>query len=98
MKFVINNKMYDTDKMVSLGNVKKWFESTDWMTVYFVGKGKGRVYDCEIFKSNKGNHLLVRKINDQHCAEVIEEIEVKELLMKYNYDRYAELYGEIEEA
>lgn len=98
-KFIINDKVYDTHKMTRIGTVAKWYKFTGIVMRGIWGNNSGRKFDCEIYKSDKGNFLLVRE-NDcaQICGEAIEEDEAKALLKSYDYDAYARLYGELEEA
>ena len=84
MKFIIENKLYDTEKMKLVGRVKKWYEYEGY---------------CDLYRSQKGNWLLVH-IGEQgdYDGEAISEKEAKSLLMRYDYDAYAKEYGELEEA
>lgn len=98
-RFIIREKVYDTDKMKLIGHVKKWYEFQGWLSKQVFGDGMGRMNDCELYRSDKGNYLLVHK-NDcgSTMGEAIEKAEAKGLLMRYDYDSYAELFGELEEA
>lgn len=98
-RFIIREKVYDTDKMKLIGHVKKWYEFQGWLRKQVFGDGIGRMNDCELYRSDKGNYLLVHE-NDcgSTTGEAIEEAEAKGLLMHYDYDSYAELFGELEEA
>lgn len=46
----------------------------------------------------KAIFLLVCEENYKTIGEAIEESEAKDLLMHSNYDAYAKLYGELEDA
>lgn len=84
-RFIIREKVYDTDKMKIIGHVKKWY--------------MGRMNDCELYRSDNGNYLLVHEnYFGGTKGEAIEEAEAKGLLMDYDYDSYAEIFGELEEA
>lgn len=97
--FVIQNKRYDTSKMEHIGTVRKWYEHESYLLRQLYGPGYGRKFDCELYRSAKGNFLLTH-VNDcgQTVGQAILESEAKELLLSCNYDRYAALYGELEEA
>ena len=98
-RFIIQNKVYETDKMEHLGRVQKWYEFEDYVDKLLYGKGYGRVMDCELYRSKKGNYLLVRE-NDygRLVGEAIGEAEAKRLLMNHQYEKYVELFGALEEA
>lgn len=99
MKFVLNNKVYDTDKMELVAKVKKWYECTDFFTVNVFGAGFGRNFECNVFRSKKGNYLLTHEHSDGKIyGESISEKEAKILILKSDYDTYAKLFGELEEA
>lgn len=89
--FIINNKKYDTDKMTLVGHVKKDIES------YFFGHKIYNSFDCELYRSKKGNFLLVYENCGLH-GRALDKKEAKDLLMRYDYKAYETLYGEIEEA
>lgn len=98
MKFVIQNKLYDTEKMKLVGRVKKWYEYKGYMMKQIFGEGVGMKYDCDLYRSDKGNWLLVHDGEGVCTGEAISEKEAKSLLMQYDYDAYAKEYGELEEA
>jgi len=94
MLFVINGLKYNTEKMRKIATVKKWYS---FNSIFL--KDMGRTYDCELWKSEKGNWLLTHE--EDYCrkvGEAIEEQEAKELLLKYEISAYEALYGEVEEA
>lgn len=93
-KFVINRKLYDTEKMRLIGHVQKWYEFTDYMSKQLFGEGMGRTHRCELYRSEKGNWLLVH----DNFGQAITEKEAKALLLRYDYAAYAKMYGDIEEA
>lgn len=97
MIFIINAKKYDTDKMEMIADVKKWYELEGAARMIF-GKGMGKVYDCHLWKSQKENWLLTHDTDYKTVGEAITESEAKDLLMKYNPDKYEELFEEIPEA
>lgn len=93
MIFIINGLKYDTEKMEKVADVKKWYE---WSRPFF--NGLGHIYNCELYKSSKGNWLLIHVQDNAHYGEVIDEEEAKDRLMRYDMNKYEELYGEIPEA
>lgn len=97
-RFIIENKVYDTSKMKLIGKVKKWYEYRDYFRKQFYGEGYGTTYPCDLYCSEKGNWLLTHEDGNKVIGEAISEIEAKQLLMKYDYDAYAEKFGELEEA
>ena len=96
--FIINNKIYDTSKMDLIGNVKKWYEYKGYLFIQLYGKGYGRVCDCTLYRSKKGNWLLTREDLGVIYGEAITEEEAKKLLMQHDYNAYAKIYGNLEEA
>lgn len=90
--FIINNKKYDTEKMSFICEVKKRYSVNIFGVDYFTE------YSCKMYRSEKGNFLLVRKMDyNTLCGEAITEAEAKILLLQ-NYKKYEELFGLIEEA
>lgn len=64
MVFIINNKKYDTEKMKKIADVKKWYSLDSWIIDSMFGKkDMGRIYDCELWKSEKGNWLLTHEVD-----------------------------------
>lgn len=100
MKFVINGMKYDTDKMERTAKVEKWYKNNSaFARVMFPGQEVGRTYNCELWKSEKGNWLLTHKEDFQaKYGEAIGEEEAKKLLMKYATDVYERMFGELPEA
>lgn len=100
MIFIIHSKKYDTDKMEKIADVKKWYRvESVILSSMFGEKQLGRVYDCELWKSQKGNWLITREEDySKHIGEAISESEAKELLMRHALNKYEQLFGEIEEA
>ena len=97
-RFIIKDKVYDTSKMKLIGKVKKWYEYTSYFLQQMHGKGYGRKYDCDLYRSEKGNWLLVHDGERGCTGEAITEDEAKSLLKQYDYDAYVKEYGELEEA
>lgn len=99
MKFIINGKKYITKNMEEIAVVRKWYEVNDAITRMLCSNQKvGRVYECTLWRSQKGNWLLTSEQNDRNVGQAIEESEAKELLMRYSPDKYEELFEEIPEA
>lgn len=100
MVFIINGLKYDTKKMKKVADVKKWYQCDSIFTrSMFPGQKVGRVDDCELWKSKKGNWLLTReKDYGVHSGEAIEEAEAKKLLMRYATNEYEKEFGKIPEA
>lgn len=92
MVFVINSKKYDTEKMEKVADVKKEYDEKLLGTYFKLTR------DCELWKSKKGNWLLTHESGYKVIAEAINEMEAKNLLMKYDLEKYEELFGDLEEA
>lgn len=97
-RFIINNKVYDTQKIKLIGTVKKWYEFRSYFSRQFLGEGVGRLYNCELYCSPKGNWLLTHEGDTGLMGEAISESEAKRLLMQHDYDAYVKKYGSLEEA
>lgn len=100
MKFVINGMKYDTDKMECMAGVKKWYQNNSPLVrVMFPGQEVGHTYNCELWKSEKGNWLLTHEEDfGAKYGEAIEEEEAKNLLMKYATAVYERVFEELPEA
>lgn len=98
MRFIIRNKVYDTNKMELVGHVRKRYAIQNWLERQIYGDGMSMMYDCELYRSEKGNFLLLRRYGSSVIGQAIEETEAKDLLMRHDYDSYVRLYGELEEA
>lgn len=97
-RFIIKNKVYDTSKMTLIGHVKKWYEFRGLFLRSLYGKGRGMEYDCDLYRSEKGNWLLVHDAEGDCIGEAVSETEAKSLLLHCDYNAYAKEYGELEEA
>ncbi len=97
MRFIINGMKYDTDKMEKIANVKKWYATSNMILREICGD-VGEVFTCELWKSSKGNWLLTHEQDYTSIGEAIEKEEAKKLLMKYDPDKYEELFEEIPDA
>lgn len=56
------------------------------------------MYDAKLYRSKKGRYLITWYQDDTTCAMAIGKAKAKELLLKYDYRKYEELFGELEEA
>lgn len=95
-KFIINEKLYDTEKMELVGEVKKWYYNGFLSAVW--GGEKGYTYNCNLYKSAKGNWLLTHTEGSTIFAEAIAEDEAKRLVKQLKYEIYVKHFGELEEA
>ena len=67
MRFVIQGLKYDTDKMKKIANVKKWYKTNSLLVKAIYGNEEvGTTYDCELWRSEKGNWLLTHTRGLQH--------------------------------
>lgn len=99
MIFIIKGMKYDTDKMEKVADVEKWYEVHNIFLRAFYGEEKvGKHYECGLWKSKKGNWLLTHEYDYKTLGEAISESEAKDLLLRYDPDKYEELFGNIPEA
>lgn len=99
MQFVIMGMKWDTDKMERVAAVKKWYEEDNFLNrAMFPGQKMGRIRDCELWKSEKGNWLLTHEEDCKTFGEAIKEEEAKALLMRYATETYENMFGELPEA
>lgn len=95
MIFVINDLKYDTDKMELISEKCEYPYTYTMLGSEFYNYGK----DVQLWRSVHGRWLLTynRGLSTVY-AKVLTEQEAKNLLKKYDLDRYEELFGELEEA
>lgn len=100
MKFVIQGLKYDTDKMKKIANVKKWYKTNSLLVKAIYGNEEvGTTYDCELWRSEKGNWLLTHTEDyNTKVGHAITEEEAKSLLMRYAPDIYETEFEKIPEA
>lgn len=99
MKFVLKGMKYDTDKMERVAEVKKWYQNESvLMEMLFPGKEVGSTYECELWRSEKGNWLLTHEEEYQKYGEPVTEEEAKKLLMRHATATYERMFGELPEA
>lgn len=95
MIFVINVLKYDTDKMELIS------EKCEYTYTYitFGSEFRSNGYDVQLWRSVRGRWLLTYNHGYSTVyAKALTEQEVKNLLKKYDLDKYEELFGELEEA
>jgi len=54
--------------------------------------------DVYLYKTKKGNYFTLKVLPDKTITNVVSEDTVKKILLDHNYDKYAELFGPLEEA
>ena len=88
MIFIINNKKYDTDNMDKISDkVKKWFPIHNFFTeTMYPDKEVGKYFECELWKSKKGNYLLTFECDYIYKGQAITEEESQKLLLKYDWN------------
>ena len=97
MIFVINDLKYDTDKMELIS------EKCEYTYTYTYTMLGSKVYsygkDVQLWRSVRGRWLLTynRGLSTVY-AETLTEQEAKNLLKKYDLNKYEELFGPLEEA
>ena len=93
-RFILHNKIYDTDTAEKLCEWRKsWQPSID-----FLGCKVYPVRDTTLYRTKRGNYFCVgRGGYDTLTAQLMTEAEAKQVLMVYNYKKYVELFGELEE-
>lgn len=109
MKFVINNLLYDTDKMEKIADCakiqmkiepkKKDFE-LGFCSFFSVFEYESTV-KCAIFKSKKNNYLAVVLDSDGSLTDLgsaISEEEAKKAIIDCDPIKYLEVWSDIEEA
>lgn len=93
MVFVINNLKYDTDKMRLISDKCKYQWTGPYTSIAYDAE------DVRLFKSVKGNWLLVYKANySNEIGRALTEEEAKQLLLNYDLEVYEKLFGKLEEA
>lgn len=93
MKFIVNDKIYDTEKAEKVLNYRRRFPLT--LTPQFC-----IWHDMDLYRTAKGNwfSLKCEDFGKKTCiAHTVEE--VKEIFKKCNRDElYAQYFGDLEEA
>ena len=95
MIFVINDLKYDTDKMELISEKCEYTYTYMMLGSEFCGRGQ----DVQLRRSVRGRWLLTytRGFSTVY-AKTLTEQEAKNLLKKYDLDKYEELIGALEEA
>ena len=94
MVFIINKLKYDTDKMKLISDRCSYgYERTMFgVTIIYSGK------NVKVWESDKGNWLLTYETDYEICGKKLSEEEAADILLKYDFERYEEIFGELEEA
>ena len=95
MVFVINKLKYDTDKMILVSEKCSYAYNTYFLNskIKYVGE------NVKLWKSAKGNWFLTYEdYFENKYGKVMDKNEVEELLIKYDLEKYEEIFGELEEA
>lgn len=92
MKYVMDGKLYDTETSEVILRYK-----TRNLDVFLFS---ARFTPCDIYlyKTKKGNYFTLKVLPDKTITNVVSEETVKKILLDHNYDKYAELFGPLEEA
>lgn len=92
MKYIMEGKLYDT-------------ETSEVILIYkirnldvFLFSARFIPCDVYLYKTKKGNYFILKELPDRTITNVVSEDTVKKILLEHNYDKYAELFGPLEEA
>lgn len=96
MTFVINNLKYDTDKMELISEKCKYMYT--WVFELTGDEIMSYGKDVKLWKSKKGNWLLTYRADYDLRGVRMSDKNAKKLLMRYDLQKYEELFGELEEA
>ena len=96
MVFVIDNLKYDTDKMELIS--EKCEYTYTWTFILTDTKMSSYGKDVKLWKSKKENWLLTYRTDYVSKGVKLLEEDGKKLLLKYDLQKYEELFGELEEA
>ena len=95
MVFVINKLKYDTDKMTLVSEKCSYVHDAYFLNSKFEYAGK----NVKLWKSAKGNWLLTYEDSyENEYGKAIDKEEAADLLLKYDLEKYEEIFGELEEA
>lgn len=88
----MDGKMYDTET----SEVILRYKTRDLDVFLF----SARFTSCDVYlyKTKKGNYFTLKVLPDRTITNVVSEETVKKILPDHNYDKYAELFGPLEEA
>ena len=92
----INGLKYDTDNMELISEkIEYLYESNIAQLAGLRYRGK----NVKLYKSKKGNWLLTyEKDSTTTYGKALTEEEAKSYLIRYDLEKYEELFGELEEA
>lgn len=96
MQYLVNNRIYDTEKAEKIISYSKFLEINrlGCLTMY-------KKYKHTLYKTKKDRYFLViedYKHIEHEEIELLTETEVKDLLCELNaIDEYKDLFGELEE-
>lgn len=96
MIFVIDNLKYDTDKMELISDKCEY--TYTWTFILTNTKMSSYGKDVKLWKSKKGRWLLTYHTGCYSEGVKLLEEEVKKLLLRYDLQKYEELFGELKEA
>ena len=96
MIFVIDKLKYDTDKMRMIS--EKCEYNYSWTFLLTGTKTQSPGKDVKLWLSSKGNWLLTYNTDYSTRAVKFSVGQAKEILMKYDLEKYELLFGELEEA
>lgn len=94
MRFIVENKVYDTDRATL---ISKGVRTVTTISTLFGFSYPGEI-KTTLYRSVKGAYFFVDKADyDRSVMRLTSEAEAKSFLIKNNYDKYVELFGELEE-
>lgn len=88
----MDGKMYDTETSEVILRYKIRDLDVFLFSVRFT------TCDVYLYKTKKGNYFTLKVLPDKTITNVVSEETVKKILLDHNYDKYAELFGPLEEA
>lgn len=88
----MDGKMYDTET----SEVILRYKTRDLDVFLF--SARFTYCDVYLYKTKKGNYFTLKVLPDRTITNVVSEDMVKKILLEHNYDKYAELFGPLEEA
>ena len=94
MIFAIDNLKFDTSKMELVSERCQYnYKSTFYnCTVNYKGK------NVKLFRSKKGNWLLTYETDYEIRGVHLHDNDVRKILIKYDVDKYEQIFGDLEEA
>lgn len=102
MKFIANNKIYDTDKAELISIIPRPLPPE----ASFLERFKNRLFpyphEERLYKTASNNYFLVKKTNDVDAVENLIPYTIEEaqayVARNYNIKEYEQIFGELEEA